>query len=93
MFVRPLSGRNFGGIESHVRLPMTTALCFAGSVVAIVTSRKYAMSPGKRQGMLPSFPMPHSFDVATTTLSILLRPRVLHPLRAFQPPALDSAPG
>eukprot|EP01043_Picozoa_sp_COSAG02_P000719 COSAG02_NODE_13_length_57813_cov_14.298276_53_plen_157_part_01 len=68
MFVRPLSGRNFAGIESHVRLPITTALCFSGSVVAIVTSRKYAMSPGRRQGIPPSFPIPQSFEAATTTL-------------------------
>ena len=79
MLVRPFSGRNLAGIESQVRLPMTTAFCLSGSVVAMVTSRKYAMSPGNLHGMPPSFPIPHSFEAATTTLSILLQRRVVAP--------------
>lgn len=44
ILVRPGSGRNFAGIESHVRRPITTLLAFWGSAVAIVTSLKYCIS-------------------------------------------------
>ena len=39
---RPASGRNFGGIPSHVRRPITAAFRLLGSSVAVVDRLKYA---------------------------------------------------
>ena len=63
-FKRPRSGRNFSGMLDHVRRPMITALQRAGTPpppppgTSVVMRLKYAMSAGRSQGNLPSFPMP-----------------------------------
>ena len=55
------------GMDSHVFLPMTTALRRPGSSVCAVSDLKYAISLGSRQGSWPSRPMPISSLVAATT--------------------------
>ena len=56
------------GMDSHVFLPMTTALRRPGSSVCAVSDLKYAISLGSRQGSWPSRPMPISSFVAATTI-------------------------
>ena len=83
-FKRLSSGRNFLGIDSYVFLPIITAFCkvlpdallvaatetgLASTV--LVSSLKKAMSPGKRHGRPPDFPMPQVVRVAATTISKL----------------------
>jgi len=67
-FTRPGSGRNLSGIDSHVLRPMITAFSRSptpAEAVSVVIRLKYAMSPGRRQGSWPSFPIPPSFVHAT----------------------------
>lgn len=66
-FTLPGSGLNFGGMDSQVLRPITTAFCLDGSAVLVVSSLKYAMSPGNFQGIVPPLPIP-SFLVAATTI-------------------------
>ena len=48
--IRPGSGRNFGGMDSHVLRPMITAFVNPGDGGVHVTSLKCLMSPGSRHG-------------------------------------------
>lgn len=58
------SGLNFGGMDSHVFLPMITAFDLP-SGAAEVTLAKYAISLGSLQGKRPCWPMPLDFVAAT----------------------------
>ena len=63
-----LSGRglNFCGMDSHVFLPIITALRVFGFVVLVVTSLKYLISLRSLQGILPLYPIPKAgFNAAT----------------------------
>jgi hypothetical protein len=62
----PARGRNFGGMDDQVRLPMITAFRRPEACTDLVVSRKKSMSVRRDQGSLPSLPMPPSGVTATT---------------------------
>src|SRR6266404_2600463 len=75
MLIRPASGRKRCGMLSHVARPITTAFFLFFSpptscVVSfpLVTLAKYFISCGKRQGSLPTCPIP--FFVVAATMSV-----------------------
>jgi hypothetical protein len=87
-FTLPLSGRNLGGMLSHVFRPMMTAFlpdAFAGMVV---TLRKKAMSVFSPlgQGRPPRYPIPICGSIVVATI-------MYSGLQAFLPCGLDMADG
>mmetsp|Transcript_34434 Transcript_34434/g.68393 ORF Transcript_34434/g.68393 Transcript_34434/m.68393 type:complete len:310 (+) Transcript_34434:1145-2074(+) len=67
---RPGNGLNFGGIDSKVLRPITTAFTRPGTGDGIEVARlKNAMSVRRRHGRVPPLPIPRDLSVAATMIS------------------------